>query len=268
MFEHLDEAIAEAQMVQADNKIGQGRLFDTIKNENPKEDKIIPGKDFEEWNEKELLFMEKNTLGFYISGHPLKPYYNFLKLNCTQTSKSLNQINLDPMNMYSSNFSVIIAGVIDTIKIFKNEFENNWAIVTVEDLFGKFNLNVYKNEFKKYMNLLVPKKIILIKGNCTLNKRGEKIIIARKIEDLELKRESLQNEFHIYLNEKETNDNSLKLLKSEFTKYKGELSIFFHIIDKNNETIIKANNVKAPKDQTLCSNFIKKYNFIRNIKIL
>lgn len=268
MYEHLDEAIVEAQMVQTDNKIGQGRLFDLIENDNNKSNKIIPGKDVEEWNEKEILFMEKNTLGYYISGHPLKPYYNFLKLNCTHTSKSFNQINLDPINMYSSNTSVTMAGIVDVIKIFKNEFDNNWAIVTVEDLFGKFNLYVYKKEFKEYMNLLVPKKIIFIKGNCTLNKKEEKIIIARKIEDLELKKESLQNEFHIYLNEKETNNDSLKLLKSELNKYKGELSIFFHINDNNNETIIKANNVKAPKDQALCSNFIKKYNFIKNIKIL
>ncbi len=267
MYEHLDESISEAQNIQADNKIGQGGLFDIIE-ENDKDNKIKSGVNVEEWNEKELLFMEKNTLGFYISGHPLKPFLNFLKINCSQTSKSINKLEFDTSNFYSSSISVTVAGIIESIKIFTNEQGNNWAIVTVEDLFGKFSLNVYKKEFSQYMNLLVPKKMLFIKGNCTTNKRGEKIVIARTIEDLELKKEIKQSEFHIYLNEKETNSNSLNLLKSEFNKFKGELSIFFHIIDKNNETIIKANNVKAPKDQTLCTNFIKKYNFIKNIKIL
>lgn len=267
MYKHIDEAISEAQNVQADNKIGQQRLFDSLEI-NKEEKQVTPGKDVEEWTEKELLFMEKNTLGFYITGHPLKPYYNFLKLNCSHTSKSINQINFDSDNVYSSNVSVTIAGIIDSVKIFCNEQGQNWAIATIEDLFGSFKLNVYTKEFKNYMSLLIPKKIIFIRGNCTLNRKGEKTVIAKIIEDLEQKKEIGQNEFHIYIDEKETNKNSLKLLKDDFNKYNGELSIFFHIIDRNNETIIKANNVKAPKDQALCSNFKEKYNFIKNIKIL
>ena len=267
MFEHLDEAISEAQMIQADRKKGQLGLFEALEKEDANK-KIKPGVDVEEWEENELLFMEKEILGFYITGHPLTPYLSFIKQSCTQSSKTLKKIIFNSTNMYSSRVYAIMAGVIDKVKIFKGEDGNNWAIATVEDFDGKFNVNVYKNEYKNFMNLLVNKKVVLIKGNCTLNKREERIVIAISIEELEQKQKAGLSEFHLYLKENDLDNNSLESFKNDLTAFNGELSIFFHIKEQGREIVIKSLNVKAPKDENICGNFAKKYNFIENVKIL
>ena len=95
MFEHLDEAISEAQVIQADKSAGQIGLFEILNEENEKNYlKDKPGIEVEEWTKNELMFMEKEILGFYISGHPLTPYLHTIKQVSTQTSKTLKKLIL------------------------------------------------------------------------------------------------------------------------------------------------------------------------------
>ena len=170
--------------------------------------------------------------------------------------------------MYGNKLNVTMVGIIDKVKIFRGEQENNWAILSIEDFDGIFDAYVYKKEYKEFMNLLVNKKFILIHGYCTLNKKEEKIIIIKRIEELLDKHHNSLSEFHVYLKENELDNNSLKSLKSEFNNSNGELSIFFHIKEKGEETVIRAMNIKAPKSESICENFTNKYKFIKKIKIL
>ena len=266
MYEHLDEFINEAQIIQSDKKIGQVQLFDLVEESNT--GGIKQGIEVEEWSTNELLFMEKDILGFYISGHPLKPYYNYMRFNCSQSSKSLRKIKMDTTNMYSAKVPVVMAGIVDNVKVFRGERGNDWAIVTVDDFFGSFSMNVYSNEYNTYMSLLIPKKMIMIKGNCTLNKKSEKIIVAAVIEELSEKNALNQSEFHIYLKEKEMNKDELQLLKNDFINNNGVLSVFFHVMDNGKEIVLRSNNVKAPKEKELYDSITAKYQFIEKIKVV
>lgn len=263
-FEHLDEAINEAQIIQTDKKIGQKNLFDEI--EKSIADDVKPGVDVEEWSIKELLEMEKEILGFYISGHPLENYKGFIKDNCSYNSKTLRKINLN--SNYSHKVPVVIAGIINKIKIFKDNDENDWAILTVEDFYGQFEVRVFKNEYNKFKSLLIEKKPIIINGYCFENKNGDKSVTASLIEDFEKRQYSSLSEFHIYLKDLKIEQDLLKSFKEALSFMNGELSVFFHVNDHGKDTVIKAQDVKASKDEKAYKNILNKFSFIDKIKIV
>jgi len=267
MFDHLDDAISDAQIYQADKRIGQGRLFDEIENTNNNSENI-PGCDVEEWNMMNLLLMEKEILGFYISGHPLNPYKNYLKHTCTHSSATIKKVINGSNKGYSVKVPVIMAGIIDRMKIFKTEDGKNWAILTLEDFSGKFNVYVYKKEYEEFCSLLSVSRLILLQGNCYENNKGEIVVNLQKLKELEKSRLESLSEFHVYFNNIKLEHNDLQLLKSEFEGLKGNLSLYFHLDENGKEVIIKSTNIKVPINHELCNLLKEKYRFIKNIKIL
>ena len=271
MFDHLERSISDAQDLQADKKIGQGNLFEDIFNpQNNDNTKEKPGVDVQDWNEKEKLFMEKEILGFYVSGSPLTKYAMFMKQNCNQTSKTLKKIVIKEEERYSSKIPVSMAGIIDAAKVFRNEQGLNWAIVEVEDFDGKFEVMVYKNQFELFSPLLIAKKFIFVKGYLRMGQNGKKNVIAESISDLEEKQQKSLSEYHVFLKEIEADMEELKNFRNDLNGLSGgELSVYFHIrLDEQNETVIKAMDVKAPKDEAICDALKGKYHFIEKIKIL
>ncbi len=269
MLEHIDELINEAQLFQADRKIGQGLLFESITNKEENSENNSPGKDVEEWSKKELLLMEKEILGFYISGHPLESFSSFIRYSCSHTSKSIKNIPLNNTNKFTSKISVIMAGILDRIKVFTNENGGgDWAILTIEDFEGQFTAYLYRKEYEEFKNLCIKNKSLLIKGNLIENNKEEHVIIIQSISDLEKSQHESLSEFHVYINNKKLDYNLLELLKNELNNMDGKLSLIFHINDGEKEFLVKAMNTKAPKNIDLCDELPKKYNFIEKVKIV
>jgi DNA polymerase III subunit alpha len=268
MSDHLTDSIIEAQGRQSDKKIGQSGLFENFL-EKDVDNKTKPGVDVEEWNEKEKLFMEKEILGFFISGHPLKKFALYLRQNCNHSSKTLKQIVCKAENGYMHRIPVAMAGIVDSVKIFKSDENTSWAIMTVEDLEGKFEVFVYKSQYEEYSSHLVNKKNIFLKGYCKMGQNEKKVVVADSIFDLEEKQNKSISEYHVFLKELEIDDELLANFRNDLDTLHGDLSIFFHIkTDEENETVVKAMNTKAPKDESIQKVFIEKYNFIEKIKIV
>lgn len=268
-FENLDDMIDSAQLIQADRKIGQKHLFNIEEVEEKNMKKTSDSNQQEEWNITELLMLEKEVLGFYSSGHPLDRYFPFIRKHCNHSSKTIKKINLNSNNNHSSRISVTMAGIVDKFRVFTQDKGGNWAIVTLEDFDGKFDLFVYKKEYEEFKDLILKNKFVLIKGNCIENNKQERIVIAQAIKDLEKTKIETINEFHIYINnEQKANNDDLISLKNELSKMEGILSIFFHIRENDGETIIKSTNIRGPKDITACEELRNKYSFIEKIKIV
>ncbi|MBN2545904.1 MAG: DNA polymerase III subunit alpha [Spirochaetes bacterium] len=268
MLDHLDDLINEAQSVQADKKIGQAQLFDELVQDK----KVKNGVDVEDWHEDDKCFMEKELLGFFVSGHPLKKYSGFIKMNCTHTSKTINDITFKKNNNNGNGFfqkeNVVMAGIIDKIKIFKSESGNDWVILSIDDLDGSFSVNVYRKEYEKFMSLIIIKKFILINGYCTENKREEKVVVAQTIEELDKIKFNSLSECHIYLKDMEIQKDNLELFKKFLANQNQDLSLFIHCYDNGRENVIKSMNIKAPKDENIYKNLINNYNFIDKVKII
>src|SRR5207245_8313949 len=84
MLEVLEQAVAWGQKQQADRLAGQGSIFDLgpVEDEKPKHHPPVPAEEFEK---NDLLKMEKEVLGLYVSEHPLQGIRDQLrrKADCT-----------------------------------------------------------------------------------------------------------------------------------------------------------------------------------------
>ena len=178
---------------------GQVSMFDLGSEEQKEELNEMKYKfeEHEELPEKELLSLEKEMLGIYISGHPLEKLreqierqtnINTIELKKLdeQMSTTLSEENIQIQNekpKYQDGQNVKYAGIITSIK--KKYTKNNkiMAFVTIEDLYGTAEVIVFENAYLKAGNSLVEENIVMVDGRLSIREDDTTTIIANEIKD-------------------------------------------------------------------------------------
>lgn len=146
-----------------------------------------------EFSEKDLLSMEKEMLGIYISGHPLEKLREQIERETNVNSMKLKEIaNLQSTvldegeyiarkNEYKDGQFVKYAGIITSVK--KKYTKNNtiMAFVTVEDLYGTVEIIVFENCYQEASKYLVEESIVMVEGRLSIREDDEPKIVARSI---------------------------------------------------------------------------------------
>lgn len=153
----------------------------------------------EEFPNKELLSLEKEMLGIYISGHPLEKLREQIEFQTTINTMKLREIdkqmtsNLNDSEMelikqetkqkYQDGQNVKYAGIITSIK--KKYTKNNkiMAFVTIEDLYGTAEIIVFENAYLKSSKSLVEENIVIVEGRLSIREDDTTTIIANVIKD-------------------------------------------------------------------------------------
>ena len=188
---------------------GQVSMFD-IGTEQEKEEMEKQKYQFEEYPElpeKELLSMEKEMLGIYISGHPLEKLREQIMHSTNISSMDLVQISeqnlanntennaegsIEMSNAQIKNTKpkfvdgqkVKFAGIITSIK--KKYTKNNkiMAFITIEDLYGTVEIIAFENAVIGAGRSLVEENIVVVDGRLSIREEQEPTIIANEIKDL------------------------------------------------------------------------------------
>ena len=151
-----------------------------------------------ELNEKELLSMEKEMLGIYVSGHPLQKIREQIIASTNISSMQMKEIddinsigpdgeNTDVRVKEVAKFvdgqEVRIAGIITSVK--KKYTKNNkiMAFVSIEDLYGSAEIIVFEPTYLKAQDVLVEENIVMISGRLSIREDDETKIVANKIEN-------------------------------------------------------------------------------------
>ena len=132
---------------------GQFSMFETIDTKISKDN--LP--DLKEFNSRNLLAMEKEMLGIYISGHPLKPYEKELKRVSTISTTEIFQTKEDIEGGIAENVDgkkVVIGGIVVKKKNMITKNNNMMAFITLEDLYGAVECIVFPTTFDRYNNLI------------------------------------------------------------------------------------------------------------------
>ncbi len=161
----VDRAIQQGAIAQKAISIGQGNIFDLT----PPSNDDLP--DMDEWDESEQLRMEKEALGFYITGHPLNKYREQLMKTVIPTSE-LSEID--------DKSEVTVGGVMRGIKKVqtKNKGET-MAYLTLEDLDGTVEVILFPELYKGSMDVLSGDIPVIISGTLDKTDKGCKIIARR-----------------------------------------------------------------------------------------
>ncbi len=166
------------------NLSGQMSLFDMIQsNVNKKRGDEYALPDVEEFNERDRLFMEKEVLGLYVSGHPLSEYTKEISLNASITTEEINEASEDPEKaLKMDNKSVRLGGMISgkTVKTTKNN--SMMAFAQMEDLYSTVEVIIFPRVYEKYMDIIDEDAIVYVEGQLTVKEDEGIKIIAQKFE--------------------------------------------------------------------------------------
>ena len=181
--------------VNSSNKKGykdQISMFDLVMGSNSEDDNLEDIKYnytvLEEFSDKELLSMEKEMLGLYITGHPLESLRDELEAQTTINTFKMTQINEEEQEEGGSNNTgyrdgqiVKIAGLVSSVKKKYTKTNKIMAFVTLEDLYGSCEIIVFENSYLKAQELLIEDSIVMVEGRLSIREDEATKIVANEI---------------------------------------------------------------------------------------
>ena len=194
-FESIIDSIQSSKKKGMDGQVSMFDLGSTEEKEELKEMQYT-FEEHEELPNKELLSLEKEMLGIYISGHPLEKLRtqiemqtNINTIQLRQIDEQMNsQIRMEEVtnnetNKFADGQRVKYAGIITSIK--KKYTKNNkiMAFVTIEDLYGTAEIICFENAYINAGKSLVEDNIVLVDGRLSIREDDTTTIIANEIRD-------------------------------------------------------------------------------------
>ena len=163
----LPDLLDRKNSTQKNSMSGQMSLFD-FAGEDDKNSFRIAFPETEEFSRDDILAFEKETLGIYLSGHPLEAYAELWEK--TVTAKSTDFI-VDPDSgeaRVRDGERVTIGGLISdrTVKTTRNN--KTMAFITIEDLVGTTETIFFPKDYERYRDMLTDDNKVFVEGRVTL----------------------------------------------------------------------------------------------------
>ncbi|MDZ7859713.1 MAG: DNA polymerase III subunit alpha [Candidatus Krumholzibacteriota bacterium] len=212
----LDTILAHAQKRQSERDRGQTFLGFF---ENPSMSDMIELEDVPPWDESERLKNEKESLGFYFSGHPLDSYKGVLSHIVNTESCALSE--------KKSKKNVVIAGLITSVRVILDRRGKSMAFVGMEDFLGSFEVIVFSSCYQSCREELREENLVVIKGKISSKDRGESKVIADKIFSIDSALNYLSGKVCLSLRSELFNEKELLSLKQTVSRFPGKKELFF-----------------------------------------
>jgi len=220
LIKRLGSVMDKASLMQKERSNGQEALFG-IKSKAFFEDEKAED-DAKEFSPDELLKMEKEMLGLYITGHPVTAVQDILNEEVSAKAVEIREKREGEL--------VIIGGVLSGCRKITTRRKELMMVANVEDMTGTIPVVIFPRAYEKYSALLYEDAILIIKGKVSLDSfSDEKKVICDIVETLS-KQQGNKKVFHI--NVASDKFDSLSELKNIFTFYKGKDPVYLHMSGK------------------------------------
>lgn len=228
----MEESIAGGQVMQRERQNGQMTMFALMDRESKEE--LIRDRlpDIEEFSDKERLALEKEILGFYISGHPLEEYRPLLeRMPGLTPCASLKE----PGDQGIAR----VAGIVTGARFIYTKKGRPMAFVRLEDLSGSVEVIVFSDLCEKCGGMFQEDSLLLVKGKIDLKEDEEAKLIAESA--VPLPRETKQ----LFLKITESADRAvLAKLRKILRSSKGKLPVYLYF-EREKKTLLLDENYRA-----------------------
>ena len=165
LYANIDRAMDWGQRKQREREIGQGGLFGMITVVGNRNNGLDPA---DPWPEGLKLKHEKETLGFYITGHPLRKYTNEVKTYGNATTGVLSE--------KPSGFDVSIGGLVSAIRLMRTKKGDAMCVILLEDWEGIVEVLVFPEIYTKVQRLLEVDAPVFVRGKLDSDESSSKIL--------------------------------------------------------------------------------------------
>jgi DNA-directed DNA polymerase III alpha subunit len=239
---NFEKVIESIQNTRKNNIQGQISFFDsnTI---NSYVTSVAP--DIKEFSKDIILYMEKEILGFYISGHPLEKYKDIIKQKTNMSTIQIKEIKEDNMSLPQIEKTKInIIGMISKVKITTTKKNDMMAFLTIEDLFSHIDVIVFPKIYHSLSAEIAEDKIVYITGRLSVEEDDiENKIIAERIENIE----NIELEKKIYIRVADFENFEHKKEIEKLTDYTAKIKLYFYD-EKTKKVFSKNQKINEDED--------------------
>lgn len=178
MLKVLDNIFESLHTERKNNLEGQIGFFDTMQSD--KEISIeVPN--LEEFPQEELLKMEKEITGLYLSGHPLKEFSKLVTSNNYAKIGDIVSVSKEEFPKFKDSDRVKILAIISDVKLKTSKNNNTFAYVNIEDMYGAMEMMVFNSVLEKNSFLLMRGNIVEIHARVSVREDEEPKLICEEI---------------------------------------------------------------------------------------
>ena len=214
----LDRVITGAQRRQAARDKGQGLLGF---GEGTSDIETVPLDNVSPWDESERLHREKESLGFYFSGHPLDRYRDLLGPILSVDSTTLPE--------KKDREQVVLAGMVVDQSVINDRKGQQMAFVTLEDFNGSYEVIVFASSFRTSRERLEKDNLVVIPGKITIREGSDTKVIADKVYTIDEALRYLTRAVHLRVEGDKLGDTELEIMRETISRFSGEKSVVLHV---------------------------------------
>lgn len=214
------EQFAKAQAVGQDDLFG-GDFFATGTLDSTAEEDA-GFEQLDEWPEDERLRYEKDTLGLYLTGHPIDQYLDELKNFITHRLVELNP---------DKKHNIVIAGLIIAMRTMNTKRGDKMAFVTIDDRSGRQEIALFSDKYEAFKEVLIKDSVIVVSGELGLDHySGNARINVNHIYDLDSARNHFSRRLAVSLNQEQIEADFIEQFKDILSTFSegGECPVVCH----------------------------------------
>jgi DNA polymerase-3 subunit alpha len=171
MFEAIEAALSSGARAHGDRIMGQDSLFG---DDHPLEHPPIGAT---EYDKPELLRMEKETLGVYVSEHPLHAVRDQLRLK--------TDAGLAELERRRDGEVVTVGGIVSSVKALTTKKGEPMVFLRLDDVTGGAEVVVFNSVYAASRELCVADRILVVKGRVDHKQEGDTKLLAMEVSAFE-----------------------------------------------------------------------------------
>lgn len=217
-LEVLEQAVAWGQKQQADRLAGQGSIFDLgpVDEEKPKHHPPTPT---DEFDQNELLRLEKEVLGLYVSDHPLSAIRDQLRRKSDATIGELERRRDGEV--------ITVGGIVSSLRHMTTKRGDAMVFLQLEDVTGGVETVVFNALYEKVRELCVTDRILIVKARID-RKEGETKLVALELQPFEAVSE--KREVRLKIDATKARAGTIKELAALIRDFPGESPVYADLL--------------------------------------
>ncbi|MCW8961913.1 MAG: DNA polymerase III subunit alpha, partial [Ignavibacteriaceae bacterium] len=248
LFRSVELAIEHAHKVQ-NSKLSSGNsLFGETEEIAIAEPELL----FDEpWGEKDRLAKEREVVGFYVTGHPLRKY--------EVEYKSFSNFHIGETEQTEEIENVRACGVITNVKTKIDRAGNKMAFFTIDDFSGSCECLMFSKVFAEYGKYVQKEEPVFVVGN--LESSGDTVKMhVNKLIPIDTARNELSRSIRINIVREKIPAEKLRELQAVLETYPGKIPVFIQLFSNgNNSSLFALKNHRVELSNDLLKKLIEMF---------
>ena len=184
----LAKALSEAEQQAKNAKLGQDDLFSEVLDDVEDDAVLLKLPKGMAWTEQERPLGEKDSLGLYLTGHPINQYRKELE---RFTSSTLAELT-------GEQKKVTVAGLITDLKTMITKRGKKMAFLGIDDGTARVEVAVFSDAYEEAKEFLLKDQLIILKGEASIDNYTQSVKIkTEKLLSINMAREKYAQSLHL-----------------------------------------------------------------------